>query len=601
MHSTGRNLLTIEYFRLKRLGGDLPELFEQQARRLCYDLHWVAADPCPQRTAGGTVLVIGDDLALQSRLGRHYDNVVTRHDNVAIAGGTGLGYWETVLRGVLRDHGDLRAVIYVYRGDHIRDSAVALELVQALSALPVPPRLWLVTTEAQSLAAGAPIDPQHSALWGLGRVVRYEMPDLRCSLVDLPQVPSSADLSALSAEVAMDGPEDELALRCGNRYTARLVNGQLPAEGQAVIRSDASYLITGGLGGAGLLTAGWLIGQGARHLVLTGRSAPDEETRDRLELLAHSGADIRVVRADVADRDRMAEVIAGMQPPPRGVVHSAVVLDDGILSQLTAERFLAVMPPKVDGAWNLHELTEDLELDFFVLYSSAASLIGSPGQGNYAAANAYLDGLAHHRKARGLPALSVNWGQWTDTGRVAKAEHDLRLADRGFRRFDPADGLAVLGRLLGASQAQAAVMSFDPAVWAGDFPALRTGSLLRALDTTPAEPADARVAELDAQDDATALVTISGYLCGRVGHVVKAGIREIVPGQRLNRLGIDSLMAVQLRNRITEDLGVTLPVAVFLQRGTIGHLAGLVLAELRPTRASLPVQRVPKAGDAVLT
>jgi myxalamid-type polyketide synthase MxaE and MxaD len=301
--------------------------------------------------------------------------------------------------------------------------------------------------------------------------------------------------------------------------------------------------------------------------------------------MAVGGADIRIVRADVADRDRMTEVFADIHatmPPLRGVVHSAVVLDDGILSQLTAERFLAVMPPKVAGARNLHLLTQNLDLDFFVLYSSAASLIGSPGQANYATANAYVDGLAHHRHAQGLPALSVNWGQWTATGRVAKAEHDLRLDDRGFKGFDPADGLAVLGRLLGQPQAQAAVMSFDAGVWARDFPALRTGSLLHDFDTTPETPDSAiDVSAQKHQDDTTAQAVISSYLCGQVATVVKAQPERVQGSQRLNRLGIDSLMAVQLRNRITEDLGAALPVAVFLQRRTIDHLAALILTTIR--------------------
>src|SRR5688572_11811485 len=160
-------------------------------------------------------------------------------------------------------------------------------------------------------------------------------------------------------------------------------------------------------------------------------------------------------------------------PPLRGVVNSAVVLDDGTLAQLDRVRFAAPMPPKVDGSWNLHELTRHLPLDFFLLYSSAASLIGSPGQGNYSAANAYQDGLAWHRRACGLPALSLNWGQWAGTGQVAKASKDLRLDERGFAGFAPSDALTTLGRLLADPPVQAGVMSFEPGTWTHFFPALR--------------------------------------------------------------------------------------------------------------------------------
>ncbi|MFJ1767932.1 type I polyketide synthase [Amycolatopsis sp. NPDC088138] len=576
--STGKHLLTIEDFRLKRLGGDLPELVEQRIRDLRYDLAWEPAEPCRAGAGGGPVLVVGDGAAVYAELSRRGVGTVLAPRHSADG-------WEQILKTVDAEHGTARAVLYVHAGDRIEETADALELIQALAALPAPPRLWFITRGAQAVTEGASADPLHTALWGLGRVVRYEIPDLRCSLIDLPGIPSAADLSKLCTEISADGPEDEIALRDGVRHLARLTHGSLPDVGPVPVRADGTYLITGGLGGVGLLTARWLVEQGARHLVLTGRSGPDEQTREQLRSLGD--ADVRVVRADVADSDRMADVLADIDdtmPPLRGVVHSAVTLDDGILTQLDAERFLSVLPPKVDGAWNLHLLTRNLELDFFVLYSSAASLIGSPGQGNYAVANAYVDGLAHYRRAQGLPALSVNWGQWTATGRVAKADHDLRLDDRGFKGFAPADGLAVLGRLLRGDQAQAAVMSFDPEVWAKDFPALRTGSLLHDFDTTPeAGTSGVTVSDLD---DTAAQAAISAYLCGQVATVVKAQPDRVQGGQRLNRLGIDSLMAVQLRNRITEDLGASLPVAVFLQRGTIDHLAEVVLSTIRTPEGS---------------
>ncbi|MEV8373915.1 type I polyketide synthase [Kribbella sp. NPDC056861] len=582
--SDGRQLLAIEDFQLKRLGGDLPELFQQRARQLLYDLTWVPAEPVGQSASAGTVLVIGDGTAVQAEFARQgVTAVLAPSCPDEESGGY---YWEHLLKTVDAEYGDLRTVLYLHSGDHLQETVVAMELLQALAATAAPPRLWFVTRGGQVALPGATVDPLHTALWGLGRVVRYEIPDLRCSMLDLPKSPSTADVAALCAEVLANDLEDEIALRDGVRYAARLAPGQLPDEGASPVREDATYLVVGGLGGVGLLTARWLVEQGARHVVLTSRRGPDDEALGELRAMGSSGADVRILQADVADLERMTEVfaeISATMPPLRGVVHSAVVLDDGIITQLTADRFMTVMPPKVLGAWNLHALTKDLELDFFALYSSAASLIGSPGQGNYAAANAYLDGLAHYRVARGLPALSINWGQWTATGRVAKADHDLRLDERGFKGFDPADGLAVLGRLLGRSGAQTAVMSFDPAVWAKDFPALRTGSLLRDFDTTQGSSCSAGidVAELDLLDEAASLAAVSSYLCGQVAAVVKTPVERVQGSQRLNRLGIDSLMAVQLRNRITEDLGTTIPVAVFLQRRTVDQLAGLILGVMR--------------------
>ncbi|WP_455360265.1 SDR family NAD(P)-dependent oxidoreductase [Streptomyces sp. SYSU K21746] len=580
--SSGRHLLSIEDFCLKRLGGDMPELFEQRARQLLHDLTWNPVEPAPR--GEGTILVLGDGAGVQAELLAQGIPAALVPDIRLDA--VGKLDWHGLLDGLGSDLRHPRTVVYVHAGDDPQAVLPALALVQALAETTAPPRLWMLTSAAHAVHDHDQVVPSHSALWGLGRVVRYEVPDLRCSLADLPDRPTPRDLTALCAALAGNRAEDEIAVRDGIQYASRLTRGTLPErDPAATLRSDATYLIVGGLGGVGLLTAQWMARNGARHLVLVGRSSPTDETGVQLAELTAQGAQVRVEQADVSDLHRMTEVfdsIAATMPPLRGVVHSAVVLDDAVLTQLTPERFLAVMPAKVHGARNLHRLTRDMELDFFVLNSSAASLIGSPGQGNYAVANAYLDGLAHHRRALGLPALSVNWGQWAQTGQVAKATHDLRLAERGFKGFAPADGLAVLGRLLHHPTTQVGVMAFDPAVWARDFPAVRTGSLLHDLDTTPKDSAPAvELGNLLTEDETSAHTTITAYLCAQIATVVKLPVERVQGGLRLNRLGIDSLMAVQLRNRITEDLGTTLPIAVFMQRRTVGQVAELVLTALR--------------------
>ena len=198
--------------------------------------------------------------------------------------------------------------------------------------------------------------------------------------------------------------------------------------------AEATYLITGGLGGLGRAVATWLVEQGARHLVLMGRSAPSASAQQTLDALRKAGAHVVVARGDVARADDVASVIESIRmsmPPLRGVVHAAGVLDDGIVAHLDQRRLRDVMAPKVDGAWNLHALTRDVDLDFFVLFSSAASVLGSPGQAHYAAANSFLDALAWHRRAEGRSALSINWGPWAEVGLVNRPEQVRHLSRHG--------------------------------------------------------------------------------------------------------------------------------------------------------------------------
>ncbi|HEY7768947.1 SDR family NAD(P)-dependent oxidoreductase, partial [Longimicrobium sp.] len=232
------------------------------------------------------------------------------------------------------------------------------------------------------------------------------------------------------------------------------------------LREDASYLVTGGLGALGLHVARWMVEGGARDLVLVGRSAPGEGARDAIAEMKRAGARVQVLQADVSDAEQAARVLEAARdggPPLRGIVHAAGVLDDGVLLQQSWERFEGVLAPKVRGAWNLHRLTAGLPLDFFVLFSSAAALLGSPGQGSYAAGNAYLDALAHQRRGEGLPALSVGWGMWGGDGMAARASgrSQARRAEQGMGSIEPRAGVRVLERLLGENAAQVGVIPVD--------------------------------------------------------------------------------------------------------------------------------------------
>jgi NADPH:quinone reductase-like Zn-dependent oxidoreductase len=373
-----------------------------------------------------------------------------------------------------------------------------------------------------------------------------------------------------------------------------LASSVLPEREPKIARAGASYLITGGLGGLGLVLSEWLAEQGARHLALLGRSQPSAHAEEVIARLRARGVEVRVFACDVSQPDQVRDVIAEVQanmPELAGVIHGAAVLDDGVTLQLNRERFERVLGPKLLGAFNLHEQTAQLPLDFFVLFSSAAATIGSPGQGNYAAANEFMDALAHFRAARGLPALSVNWGPWRESGAAVRPDRVGRLSVRGIGNMSDAEGLSILARLLRSEHTQMAVApSVDWHEWVQFYPRMKVVGLFEQVlleapsasraAATRERASDVRAAVL-AADVAARHALLEAYLVQLVRQVMRiAATKKIDPALPLNRLGIDSLMAVELKNRMATDLDVALPVSKILLSAGLGELAGDVLALL---------------------
>jgi acyl transferase domain-containing protein/NADPH:quinone reductase-like Zn-dependent oxidoreductase/acyl carrier protein len=370
-------------------------------------------------------------------------------------------------------------------------------------------------------------------------------------------------------------------------------------------RDDATYLITGGLGGLGLAVAAWMAGNGARHLVLTGRRQPGGEAAQAIAAIEERGARVVAVQADITDEDQtrgVLDMIAADMPPLRGVMHAAAVLDDGIAAQLTEERLLAVMAPKAAGAWHLHRLTGKAALDFFVLFSSAAGLLGSPGQANYCAGNTFLDALAHLRAAQGLPALSIDWGSWAQIGQAAQADNQgKRLAVRGIRSMRPDQGLEALGRLLRRQDAQVAVVPFDFPQWCEFYPQARTAPLfehlLSALDRTfPNSPDNAVLQAIRAAAGPDRRQLIEDYLSGSAARILGFGSGQMSTERSLSSLGLDSLMALELRNATERDLGVAIPVTSLLEGADLRKLAGIVDEQL-DAPGQPPVVAAPEIDD----
>lgn len=386
------------------------------------------------------------------------------------------------------------------------------------------------------------------------------------------------------------------------RHTGKLVLLPDPHErvttapGAAPVRPAATYLITGGLGALGLETARYLTEQGARHLVLVGRSAPSAAAEQAVAEL-RTRAEVAVVGADLSGRAGIDDVLARIDatmPPLAGIVHAAGILDDGLLTGLNRERFRAVAGPKSAAAWHLHHATLERELDFFVLYSSAAAVLGSASQGNYAAASAFLDTLAHHRRSRGLPALSIDWGPWSQIGLAARPDRGGALAARGIGSISPSDGIATLDLLLRASAAQVCVLPLDRDKLR-DHPG---GGLLRTLvgDQRGDGPADrgpldeVRRKMLAVEPGRRRRAVLADHCRAVAARVVGADPARIDTSAPITSMGFDSLLSLELRKSLESSLRVQLPSTVTWRFPTIDalvpYLAERMNIELDPGQAA---------------
>jgi acyl carrier protein len=365
----------------------------------------------------------------------------------------------------------------------------------------------------------------------------------------------------------------------------------------------------------GLTVAKWLVEQGARHLILLGRRGPSAAAQALIEELAAAGAEVVVAEADVAQAEAVAGALTAIKqtmPPLRGVVHAAGILDDGSLLQLNGERFERVTAPKIDGTWNLHILTQDIPLDFFICFSSVTALLGTPGQGNYAAANAFLDALAHYRHAQGQPALSINWGPWAEVGlAAAQANRGERLALRGIASITPRQGIAALAQLFQSKAAQIAVMPFNFQQWSEFYPAAGRSLLFSQLqevklDAVPKPPESGiREALLAVEPGRRRQALFEAHLREQVAHVLRLVPARVPLNKPLKSLGLDSLMALELRNRLEMSLQVTLSATLIWNYPTIAELApylagkmGVPLTAEAASPAPTP-DGGPKQGEAV--
>ncbi|WP_225849093.1 type I polyketide synthase [Streptomyces sp. HPF1205] len=609
-----------------------------------YDVRWQPYEPGAPAADCGDWLVLADDERLSAALG----SLVTRSGGrvVAVSGrragarGAQAARYEPLLDraraaagGELRGVIDARAVVPepsvrqeesdgrgqdAGRAVHAPESAdpVAQLRLRAQDALGLAkavaghaweaaaPRLWLLTTGTQ--AQPGPSDPRAPAaavLWGLGRVFSNEFPESGCTLVDLDRAAPDADLAPLGAALRAAEPPQQVAVRDGRLFAPVLAEApRAPAARPPAVRADRTYVLTGGLGALGLRVARHLVENGARRLLLLGRGAPSAEAARRIAELTAAGCEVRTAQADAADREQVRAALSGpgTRVPIGGVVHLAGVLEDALLPDLTGDALDRALAGKAAGAWHLHELTRDEPVEMFVLFSSLAGIIGSPGQGAYAAANAFLDALARRRAAAGLPAQSLDWGPWAgDT--LAAAGGDLdRLAARGVPPLDPDTAIALFDEALRGGRPHLVVSAFAPAGLAGAGGWSAARGLLAPL-LPGAGPAGAgqgpsaaagrgtvraRIAALGSEPERRHAML--GFLTEQVRQVLGAREGAVQADVPFQSLGFDSLMAIELRGRLEAALDLKLSATLVYAHPTADALTEQLLTRLGPGPSGTP-------------
>jgi acyl transferase domain-containing protein len=561
------------------------QAIERSSGGLCYSIAWHAAPPplSEAPVSGPWLISAGPD-----DCGRRLADSLREQGAECIlisAGGIDDGLLSGRAAGV-------RGIVYLWSPDTVAGCGGVLRLLQAVARAGRrdAPKLWVVTRGAQPVKGSEPIDAWQAPVWGLLRTAAMEHPEIDIVACDLDPDAGADPVAALQIELRAADAERHVAWRGGVRYAARIQRSTTPVERGAApaIRAAASYLVTGGLGGLGLLTADWLVRRGARHLVLLGRSAPDLHAAREIARFERAGTSVAVVRCDVADAEALARVLSGIDPALAGVAHCAGCLEDAVLTNQHEESFRRVLAAKVAGSWNLHVETLAMGLDFFVGFSSAASITGARGQANYAAANAFLDALAHHRRALGLPGISVNWGSWPDVGMTARARAGASTVP-GLGTISPGQAFSLLERLLGQGTPQAGVFAMDWPKFLASLPWL--GKVPFFAECQPASClASAKFrSELERQRPEAWLDLIEAHVAAGTARALGLETAsEVDRKARLFDLGLDSLMAVELRNNLAATLGCSLRSTVVFDYPTVELLALHLVETLsgRPNGAS---------------
>lgn len=590
-----------------------------------YEVAWEPKPFVPGPTQpGGVWLVLADGggvaADVTSRLEAAGHVVITRRANdIDLINAAAAAH---ALAAIVEQHGTLSGVLHAWSldapdSDVLTDASLdqhqalgcgaLLHVVQALSGHATPPRLWIVTRNAQPAGDSAvPTAVAQALVWGFGRAIAVEHPDMWGGAIDLSPERASDEAASIVAELLTTDGEDQVAYRRGTRRVPRLIARDAPSVNAGVsFDPSASYLITGGVGGLGRHVARWMIDNGATDLVLTGLR--DRAANDPARELARDGVRVEVVAADASDRVAMAAIfdrVAARGKVLKGIVHLAGLPEDAPIADTRYDHGRRVMAPKVAGGWIVHELSRALPLDFFVAFSSISAVWGSRGQPFYGAANHFLDALTAYRRMSGLPMVTVSWGPWSEGGMV-DVEGLMRLEQMGLHAMPPPNAIDRLALLIAASSPPRVVVDVDWPVFKELFESRGPKPMLERVGLSA-------VASAGADTDLTReLRGLDGSaMRARVGHLVHQQVAAVLgwsdastPDVRRGffDLGMDSLMALDLKNRLQDALGLPLRATVVFNYSTVDTLADFLARQLAPAASLVPVDAVDVTTDDLTT
>ena len=564
-----------------------------------YRVNWqVKPVKSSQIAPNGTWLILCDRHGLGERLAAKLEqNCIIRSEGT---------FSSDDFTEIFTKHREIQGIIYLTGIDNPDEPNIAqinryqqqhcsnvLNLIQALYQNSLTMPIWLATRGSQALENELEVSAvASSCLWGLASAIAMEHPEYWGGIIDLAIEAESEEAEHLVTIINNRDSEDRFVLR-QQVYVPRLQPTAVKSVKALELKPESSYLITGGWGALGLKTARWLVSLGAKNLLLLGRSQPSQDARQEINELKQQGVTIDLVRVDITDFAAVKNTLETRLASLGGIIHAAGVLDDGLLQGQTWNRFEKVISPKVTGAWNLHCLTQDLSLDFFVLFSSVASSIGSPGQSNYVVANIGLDAIAHYRRSQNLPALSINWGAWGESGMAVEQGFKFK----GLDLISPQAGLTALEQLLTTDLTQVSVISAD---WQqlSQHPYLESNYFAELVDKNNdrLDTDDKIFPELLATPAAERGEYLAKYLQRAIAEILQIEPDKLSVNDSLLDLGMDSLMVMEAINQLKTDLQLILYPREFYEHPQIVGLAEYLAAEFNKTHDRV-VKSQPKADS----